>query len=587
MSENKQNKLRVAYSRIIDAIHYVAEQDDIALDDTAFIEKLTEATMQKIRRFITIDACGIYLINEEEFTFDREQAYPEEHAEVLDSNMDACQEEGTFSWALNQNRAIVLHGEEDVSSKILHVIASRERVIGMFIAVYHENTSDIDEVSLALLGITLGNYASKLETFRLQVELRQQNEQLEAKVQERTEALEEESLKAVAASKAKSEFLTMMSHEIRTPMNGVMGMAQVLAMTNLNDDQKKQLDMVIESGNNLTNIINDILDYSKIEAGKLDIIDESFDLQTLITKSVELFRDKANEKELELKTEVSPKSPVNLIGDRNRIRQIFANLINNALKFTIEGRITVKVDVTEKDQNSANFIFRVIDTGVGINKEILPKLFTDFTQADKFTTRNYGGTGLGLAICKRLVELMGGQIGVESSPGKGSTFWFELKLELQQELENEIPDLTNTTSNNVNEQVNMNVHILLVEDNMVNQMVACGMLDSTGATYEVAENGEVAVQKYLENKYDLILMDCQMPVMDGRTATKIIREKEAENGRYTPIIALSADANADSIDLNFESGMDDFLSKPVLAKDLNEKIAKWTQQDKGIKQAST
>jgi len=373
--------------------------------------------------------------------------------------------------------------------------------------------------------------------------------------------------RAEEANRLKSEFLANMSHEIRTPMNGVLGMAQALKSTQLDDKQHRMLEIINQAGESLMDVINDILDLSKIEADKVEIEEAVFDLERLMTVAGSLYALKAEEKGLGFSVDLSDAVCAPHVGDPTRVRQVLHNLISNAVKFTERGSVSVSV---ERDDESGDVVFSVRDTGMGIAPDALAHLFSPFTQADASTTRKHGGTGLGLAISKRLCTLMGGWIRAESVPGEGATFQFGLPLKLSAtDAPVEAQPFTDAGQGTDAGSQGRVARILAAEDNKMNQEVLTALLGATGAELTMVSNGRQAVEAWRSGDFDLILMDVQMPVMDGVMATREIRALEAmDNLSHTPIVALTANAMTHQVEDYLAAGMDDHVAKPVRVEKL-------------------
>jgi signal transduction histidine kinase/FixJ family two-component response regulator len=381
---------------------------------------------------------------------------------------------------------------------------------------------------------------------------------------------------AETAHRAKSAFLANMSHEIRTPMHGIIGMINLLLHSPLDDRQREHAELVRELTDSLLTIINDILDVSKLEAGRLELEVIDLDIAEVVRQVVDLMGPKAVQKGLAIRSDIDDRARRTLRGDPTRIRQILLNLVSNAIKFTETGGIIVKVDCRELYREEVVLRIEVTDTGIGIPDSVIGNLFTKFTQADQSVARRFGGTGLGLAISRQLVEAMGGKIGVESRPNVGSKFWLTLRLSVAATPSGQAvaPEALAAPAPSAQPKSGSGRRVLLAEDILINQIIAIEMLKSAGYAVDVADNGIEAVDAVQHQPYDVVLMDVHMPSMDGLDATRKIRELPAPRGRV-PIIALTADAVAGVREQYLAAGMDDFLSKPFNRTELLSIIERW------------
>ncbi len=429
-------------------------------------------------------------------------------------------------------------------------------------------------LSLVFIGVLLvllrGAHASVVEALLGRL----RNERLAAELAVAVEA-------AQAASRAKSQFLANMSHEIRTPLNGVIGMTELLLRTPLTPAQHDYVQTARLSGDALLGLVNNVLDLSRIEAGRVEIETVPFELDALIEQVVAPLRDTALDRGLSIAVLLPSSVPRRLVGDPCRLRQVLTNLLGNAVKFTEQGRVAVRVAVEPAQvvvgDGEVMLAFTVEDTGPGIPQDQQARVFDAFAQADGTTTRRYGGTGLGLAISRHLCELMGGHISVQSTVGQGSIFRFTARFaRASAETAPAVPPSPEAAETESEAgPAGVAARVLLVEDNRVNLLVGLGMLGRLGCTVETASTGREAVERLASERYDLVLMDCQMPDMDGFEATAAIRAREASGGPRTPIVALTANAIEGDRDRCLAAGMDDYLAKPFRLVDLRRVVACW------------
>ncbi len=539
----------------------------VVVDEEFSFHALFEECARKVRSFIAFESLAFIVFSHDGLDMSLKFCDPPSGRTFFEDEVLPLVEDRTFAWAVDRNRPVIVTATDSKGQILLHSMTTQNRTMGMFMGYLGEDEGDILDLSFAFLTVVLSTAAGLLQNAELYTVIRGLNGELGKKI----ERLEESERSLAEAMRARDTFLANVSHEIRTPLNGILGMASLLEDTSLDSRQADMVRILRDESSSLLRLINDLLDFSRIEAGRFTLEDAPFDFAEFWNSIRDSFLPRARQKNLRFRMELTGQVPGAVSGDSLRIRQIFGNIIGNALKFTSKGEVSVLGELIPGNEGRGVLHVDVRDTGIGISAEQAGRLFRPFVQGDPSTTRKYGGTGLGLVISKRLLEGMGGTISIEPEEGQGAHFRFTLPLMF-------LAGKTCGKDGSAGPVIGFppEYSVLVVEDNETSRMVAVSLLEKMGVpTIETAENGAVAIEKLSSRRYDLVLMDIQMPVMDGLEAVAAIREpSSAVLDHQVLVAAMTANTLPADREKYLRSGMTDYISKPVLPEELGRLLLK-------------
>ena len=539
----------------------------VAVDENFSHRVLFEECARKVRAFITLDSLAFLLFSSDGLDYSLDYCDPPDERPFFEHEMLPLVEDRTFAWAVDRNRPVIVTSSDGGGQILLHSMTTQNRTIGMFMGYLSGNEEDVLDLSFAFLTVVLSSAASLLQNAELYGVIRSLNSELSKKI----DSLQKSERSLAEAMRAREIFMANVSHEIRTPLNGILGVAALLEDSALDPRRRDLLNILKDESSSLLRLIDDLLDFSRMEAGKLSFEDAPFSFDDLWSNIRESFSARARQKNIRFLMELRGEPPAVVSGDAFRIRQVFGNIIGNALKFTSKGEVSVWGEITPGEEDDRLLTVDVKDTGIGITEEQAARLFRPFAQGDPSTTRKFGGTGLGLVISRRLLEGMGGVISIENNAGGGAHFRFSLPLKAAP-----IP------LKNLEERVAAPLvfppeySILLVEDNETSRLVASSLLKKLGAPeVDVAVNGVQAIEKLSSKIYNLVFMDIQMPEMDGLEAVAIIRDPASPVlDHETPVAAMTANILPADREKYLDGGMNDYIRKPIIPEELTRILSK-------------